>query len=475
MSDISSKLDQRLKPILDLLHKHELVDSLVRQQQAPRKRLVEDLVHRQHLAQIANALGRLHAADIAHLLERLRPDDRLLIWSQVSDEHGGDVLWDVNDTVAEALIEQTRPERLVAMCRHMDPDDLAYVAELLPEDIRDEVYAGIDPEDRHWVAVAERYPEDTVGHLMTPELLAVPESVTVKETLKTIRRLGELPEQMDRVFVTDGRGRLTGSFALTELFLHPLRTPVNRFMDREPVSFYADSPAARAALAFERYDLISAPVLDAKDKLIGRLTVDHVMDFVREEAEEDALLREGLRGDEDLFAPVLSSARRRWLWLGLNLFTAFVASRVIGVFEGTIEQLVALATLMPIVASIGGNTGNQTVALFIRGLALHHIKSDNVGYLVGKEVGIAAINGLIWGGVMGGVTWLLYRDPTLGMVMAAATLLNLIVAALAGVAVPLFMHRTGRDPALGSSVVLTFVTDSMGFFIFLGLAAVLLV
>ena len=313
------------------------------------------------------------------------------------------------------------------------------------------MYAGIDPEDRRWVAVAEHYPEDTVGHLMTPELLAVPESVTVRETLKTIRRLGEVPEQMDRVFVTDARGRLTGSFALTDLFLHPLRTPVARFMDREPVSFYADSPAARAALAFERYDLVSAPVLDSKDKLIGRLTVDHVMDFVREEAEEDALLREGLRGDEDLFAPVVSSARRRWLWLGLNLFTAFLASRVIGVFQGTIEQLVALATLMPIVASIGGNTGNQTVALFIRGLALHHIKNDNIGYLVGKEVGIATVNGLLWGSVMGLVTGLLYRDETLGIVMAAATLLNLIVAALAGVAVPLFMDRAGRDPALASS------------------------
>jgi magnesium transporter len=475
MSDSSSRLDRRLRPILDLLHKHELVDGLVRQQEAPRKQLVEDLVHRQHLAQIGNALGKLHAADIAHLLERLRPDDRRLIWSQVSDEHGGDVLWDVNDSVAETLIGQTRPDRLVAMCRHMDPDDLAYVADLLPEDVREEVHAGIDPEDRRWVAVAKHYPEDTVGHLMTPELLAVPESVTVRETLKTIRRLGEVPEQMDRVFVTDARGRLTGSFALTDLFLHPLRTPVARFMDREPVSFYADSPAARAALAFERYDLVSAPVLDSKDKLIGRLTVDHVMDFVREEAEEDALLREGLRGDEDLFAPVVSSARRRWLWLGLNLFTAFLASRVIGVFQGTIEQLVALATLMPIVASIGGNTGNQTVALFIRGLALHHIKNDNIGYLVGKEVGIAALNGLLWGSVMGLVTGLLYRDETLGIVMAAATLLNLMVAALAGVAVPLFMDRAGRDPALGSSVILTFVTDSMGFFIFLGLAAILLV
>ncbi len=475
MSDPSSRLDRRLRPILDLLHRHELVDGLVRQQQQPRKVLVEGLVHRQHLAQLGNALQKLHAADIAHLLERLPPDERMLVWSQVSDTEGGDVLWDVNDTLAGSLIAKTDPERLVAMCRHMDPDDLVYVADLLPEDVRTRVYASIEQEDRDWVDASKRYPEDSVGHLMTPDMLAVADSATVKETLKTIRRLGDLPEQVDRVFVTDARGRLVGSFALTKLFLHPLRTPVTEFMDSDPTRFYADAPAARTALAFERYDLISAPVLDAKDKLIGRVTVDHVMDFIREEAEEDALLREGLRGDEDLFAPVLFSARRRWLWLFVNLLTAFIASRVIGVFEGTIEQLVALATLMPIVASIGGNTGNQTVALFIRGLALDQIKSDNVGYLIRKEVGIAAFNGLIWGSIMGAVAWLLYSNPKLGMVMAIATLLNLIVAALAGVTVPLVMHRLGRDPALGSSVMLTFVTDSMGFFIFLGLAAAVLI
>lgn len=474
MSDSSTRLDRRLMPVLDLLRKHAVVGGLVRQQQAPRSDLVEGLVHRQQLAELAKALTRLHAADIAHLLERLRTEERLLVWSQVADEQGGDVLWDVSDSVAESLIAETDPDRLVVMCRHMDGDDLAYVADLLPEDLRSRVYAGIEAEDREWVVATERYPEDSVGSLMSPDMLAVPETTTVKETLKTIRRLGAVPDQTDLVFVTDPRGRLVGSFPLTDLFLYPLRTPVASFMDPDPTRFHADSLAARAALAFERYDLVSAPVLDAKDKLIGRLTVDHVMDFVREEAEEDALLREGLRGDEDLFAPVMLGARRRWLWLSINLMTAFLASRVIGVFEGTIEQLVALATLMPIVASIGGNTGNQTVALFIRGLALDQIKSDNVGFLAAKELGIAAINGLIWGSVMGVIAWLLYQNPTLGLVMGAATLLNLLVAALAGVVVPLTMHRTGRDPALGSSVLLTFITDSMGFFIFLGLAALVI-
>ena len=216
-------------------------------------------------------------------------------------------------------------------------------------------------------------------------------------------------------------------------------------------------------------------MVDDKGRLIGRLTVDAVMDFVREEAEDQALKREGLNPDEDLLGPVWKTARQRWLWLGLNLLTAFIASRVIGVFEGSIEQLVALATLMPIIASVGGNTGNQTIAIFIRGLALDQINASNIRPLALKEVGVSAVNGLIWGGVMGVIAFALYQNPALGVVMAAATLLNLLVAAVVGIAVPVTMNKLGRDPALGSSVLLTFTTDSMGFFIFLGLATVFLV
>jgi len=219
---------------------------------------------------------------------------------------------------------------------------------------------------------------------------------------------------------------------------------------------------------------VSAPVTDDKGRLIGRLTVDAVMDYVREEAEDQALKREGLSPDEDLLGPIWKTSRQRWMWLGLNLLTAFIASRVIGVFEGSIEQLVALATLMPIIASVGGNTGNQTIAIFIRGLALDQINASNIRHLALKEVGVSAVNGVIWGSVMGVIAFAIYQNPTLGAVMAAATLLNLLVAAVVGIAVPVTMNKLGRDPALGSSVLLTFTTDSMGFFIFLGLATVFL-
>jgi magnesium transporter len=309
---------------------------------------------------------------------------------------------------------------------------------------------------------------------MTRDVLVIDSGATIEDVLRYFRRLEDFPDHTDKIFVVDGRHRLEGILPLKALFLNPPKQPVTEVMVTDIVAFTPDEDADDAGLAFERYDLVSAPVIDSRDRLLGRLTVDVVMDFLREQAEEDAFLREGLKGDEDLFGPVVESARNRWLWLFLNLLTALVASRVIGIFEGSIEKLVALATLMPIVASIGGNTGNQTVALVIRGLALDQIHRGNVRYLAFKELGVALLNGLIWGSVMGFVAFLLYGNQSLGLVMAGATLLNLLVAAATGIAVPLVMERIGRDPALGSSVMLTFVTDSMGFMIFLGMATLFL-
>ncbi|MEJ2513621.1 MAG: magnesium transporter [Gammaproteobacteria bacterium] len=469
-------LGQRLQPILNLLEKHELVESLVDHQDgAPRQGLVRSIVQRQQLSELAAKLKDLHAADIGHLLEMLPPDRRGVVWSQVPEDTGGDVLWDVTEAVAQTLVSETPPERLIAMCRRMDPDDFAQIDHLLPEDVRRRVVNSFEASERRWVEATETYPEDSVGQLMTREMISIGEDRRLGDAVAAVRRLDEFPDQTDMIFVVDARQKLVGGVPLTTLLLRPPETPVADVVDREITSFRVDDRAAEAAGAFERYNLVSAPVVDAKDKLLGRLTVDTMLDFLVEEAEEDVFRREGLRGGEDLMGPVLKSARQRWLWLALNLLTAFAASRVISVFEGTIESLVALATLMPIVASIGGNTGNQTIALFVRGLALEQITPANRGYLMAKELGVAAINGTVWGTVMGLVTAGLYSSPALGMVMGAATLLNLVVAALVGMTVPQVMQHLGYDPALGSSVVLTFMTDSMGFFIFLGLSAAVLV
>lgn len=469
------KLKDRLAPVLDLIHRQELVEKLVERQEGAPGSLASEVVHRRHREALASRLRRLHPADIAHLVEMLPPEERSLVWRLVPVEAAGEVLVEVVDSVAEGLIEETPPERLVAMCRQLDPGDLSFLEEFLAPEVRDHILRSFEDDERSWLETSFSYPEDTAGALMSQDALVVTAGATVGDTLTYLREQDEIPEQSDQLFVLDERHHLLGSLPITTLLLHAPDVPVTDIMKGDLVAFTPEDPASAVGAAFERYDLISAPVIDSRDRLLGRLTVDVIMHFIREEAEEDLLNREGLRGDEDLFGPVLASARGRSTWLALNLLTAFLASRVIGVFEGTIQQLVALATLMPIVASIGGNTGNQTIALVVRGLALDQINRANVRYLALKELGIAVLNGSLWGTVMGLTAWVLYRDQTLGLVMGVATLMNLLVAAVVGIAVPLGMRRAGRDPALGSSVVLTFVTDSMGFLIFLGLATLLLV
>jgi magnesium transporter len=469
------KLRDRLQPVLDLIHRQDLVEQLVERQEGKPGTLASGLVQRRHREALASRLRRLHPADIAHLVEMLPPDERSLVWKLVPEDAGGEVLVEVVDSVAEGLIEETPPDRLMAMCSHLDPADLSFLEEFVSPEVRERILRSLEGAERSWVEASFTYPEDSVGALMSRDHLVIREDATVRDTLKYLRGLDVIPDQSDQIFVVDARQHLVGVLPITTLLLHSPRQPVAEIMESDVVAFTPEDAASAAGAAFERYDLVSAPVVDSRDRLLGRVTVEVMMQFIREEVEEDMLNREGLRGDEDLFGPILTSARGRWLWLAVNLLTAFLASRVIGVFEGTIQQLVALATLMPIVASIGGNTGNQTMALVVRGLALDQINRNNVRYLAVKELAVALINGALWGTVMGMIAWGLYGNQTLGLVMGAATLLNLIVAAAVGIGVPLGMRRAGRDPALGSSVVLTFVTDCMGFFIFLGLATILLI
>jgi len=313
-----------------------------------------------------------------------------------------------------------------------------------------------------------------VGALMDFEVVSIRDDVTCEVALRYLRRFDELPPQTDAVFIVDRAEKLEGALPLNRLLVTDPEVEVATLYDREVTSFAPEDDADEAAQAFDRYDLVCAPVIDAQGKLIGRITVDTVLEYVRERQEQQELGKVGLREEEDIFASVLDSAKNRGPWLALNLCTAFVASRVVGAFEGSIERLAALAALMPIVAGIGGNSGNQTTTLIVRSLALGQVSPANARRLLAKELGISTLNGVVWGGVLGILTYLLYRNVALGGVMALAMLLNLVVAALAGLFIPLAMERFGRDPAVGSSVFLTFVTDSMGFFIFLGLATIFL-
>ncbi|MEN9313843.1 MAG: magnesium transporter, partial [Pseudomonadota bacterium] len=324
---------------------------------------------------------------------------------------------------------------------------------------------------------AMSYPEGSVGSRMDFELVKVREDVTLEAVLRYLRRFEELPDHVDQVFVVDRNDVLRGALPLERLLINEPEVMVVDAMQRDLLTLQALDDAEDAAQAFERYDLVSAPVVDAQGRLIGRLTVGEVVDVIREQGDSDLLSQAGLREEEDLFSSVWNSAKNRWLWLAVNLGTAFFASRVIGAFEDTIERVVALAALMPIVAGIAGNSGNQTMTLIVRSLALGQITDSNARRLVFKELAIAGLNGLVWGGFAGVFAWLLYRDTPegvmLGITMMLAMILNLLVGAVIAMAVPLGLQRLGRDPAIGSSVLLTFSTDSMGFFIFLGLATLL--
>ena len=430
-----------------------------------------------YLTQLRERLASLHAADIAYVLEALPPDERRLVWDSVKREVDGAVLLEVSEPVREALIDSMTEAELVAAVKDLDADDVADLAEHLPPAVVEKVQHELTPEEREQLRTAMSYPDDSVGARMDFEFVRVREDVTLEVVLRYLRRFDELPQHTDQVFVVDRNGILMGSLSIEQVLINEPDTEVSAVMHRDVLSLDADDEVGEAAQAFERYDLISAPVVDPHHKLIGRLTIDEVVDVIREESDADALNQAGLRDEEDLFGSVWQSARNRWLWLAVNLVTAFLASRVIGIFNGTIEKVVALATLMPIVAGLAGNSGNQTMALMIRSLAQGQITGSNFGRLLRKELTVALLNGVVWGLVAGCATWALYHDSKaatlLGVAMAVAILLNLLIGALLGVIVPFALDRLGRDPALGSSVLLTFSTDGLGFMIFLGLATML--
>jgi magnesium transporter len=420
-------------------------------------------------------LEDLHPADVAYILEGLPLEDRLFVWGQVGSDREGEILLEVADAVRDTLLADMDSAEIVAATQNLDADEIADLAPDLPEEVVQDIIEAQDVEDRAELQAALSYAEGTVGALMDFEVVSIREDVTCEVALRYLRRFDELPHQTDAVFIVDREDHLKGALPLNRLLVTDPDVEVARLYDREVTTFGPEDDADEAAQAFDRYDLVCAPVLDARGKLVGRITVDTVLEYVRERQEQQALGKVGLREEEDIFSSVWSSAKNRGPWLALNLCTAFVASRVVGAFEGSIERLAALAALMPIVAGIGGNSGNQTMTLIVRSLALGQVSAANARRLLTKELGISALNGVVWGGVLGIVTYALYRNVALGGVMALAMLLNLVVAALAGLFIPLAMERFGRDPAVGSSVFLTFLTDSMGFFIFLGLATLFLV
>lgn len=467
-------LQEDLREVQDLLRRHRLVEGLVRRQEIPRHELVESLVHKQNVTELRAKLDRIHPADIAYILEALPLDERLVVWDLVKAERDGEILLEVSDAVRESLIASMDSHELVAAAEQLEADEIADLAPDLPDDVIHDVFQSLPVEEREQLRAAMSYPEDAVGALMDFDVVSIREDVALEVVTRYLRRFDELPDHTDQVFVVDRDERLKGVLPLSKLIVAELEDTVGKVMVRDMVTLYPDDKAQEAAKAFERYDLVSAAVVDEEGRLVGRVTIDKVVDYIREKSESEVFAQAGLREEEDVFSSVWASVKNRWAWLAINLVTAFIASRVIGAFEGSIEKLVALAALMPIVAGIGGNSGNQTITMIVRSIALGQVQIEQAKKLFAKEIGVSMVNGLIWGGMLGVIAYMLYGSMPLGLVMTAAMTLNLILAALMGVGTPLAMMKLGRDPAVGSSVLITAVTDSGGFFIFLGLATLFL-
>ena len=437
-------------------------------------RMLSSALDSGRLGPVRRLVNTLSPAEIGNLLESLPPGKREVVWGLVDAEDDGEVLVHVGEEVRESLLAEMDPDEIIAAVEDLDIDDLADLVEDLPDTVIDEVLKSMDRENRERLEQVLSYPEDSAGRLMNPDVVTVRADVNVDVVLRYLRLRGELPDHTDHLFVVSRRHQYLGRVSLASLVTHEDSTPINRLIDGEQPAIDVGESADEVARQFSDHDWISAPVVDDNNILLGRITIDDVVDIIREQAEHQAMGAAGLDEDEDLFSPVRRAFRNRLIWLGVNLGTAFLAASVVDRFAGSIERLAALAVLMPIVAGMGGNAGTQVLALMVRGLALGQIGASNVPTLVWKEVRVAMINGLALGTVLGLAVLLWFHSPALAGVIAVALTLNLCFAALGGVFVPVTLKRMGFDPALAGGVILTTITDVMGFLTFLGLATLIL-
>jgi len=473
----NTKKKESLTDILEqidfLLGKQNATESMIDAEDSVKRKLIKNLANRENLKSLQTLLNNLHSSDVADILEALPLDRRLTIWELVKSENDGDILVEVSDAVRQTLIADMDNTELLAAAEQLDTDEIADIASDLPGDVLNDLLESLDVQNRERLESALSYPDESVGALMDFDIATIRDDITLEVVLNYLRKIKKLPDHTDKLFVVDRFGSILGVLPLERIVVNDSQMKVKDVMATDAVVFKPEDTANEASNAFERYDLVTAPVVDESRKLLGRLTVDSVMDYIRDETENEKLSMVGLR-EEDMFSTIWKSVQNRWAWLAINLVTALIASRVIGIFEGSIEKIVALAALMPIVAGIGGNSGNQTTTMIVRALALSQVTFSNLRLLMFREIGVALLNGILWGSVLGVFAYLLYGNIQLGYVMTAAMILNLILSAIMGVMIPLVLNRLGKDPAVGSSVLITAMTDSGGFFIFLGLATVVL-
>jgi magnesium transporter len=439
-----------------------------------RLELLTQALDRGAAGSISQMLASLHAGEIGDLLESFPQGPREILWELVEPHDRGEVLLEVNDEVRAGLIGMMENEQLVAAAEGLDTDDLADLITDLPRAVTREVLRSMDKQNRDRLEVVLHYPEDTAGGLMNVDTVTVRANVTLDVVLRYLRLHPDVPETTDTLFVVNRDDIYQGILRLSTLLTNDPELFVAEVMDSGVQAIPCDMADDEVARLFEDRDLLSAPVVDPDGRLLGRITIDDVVDVIREDAEHSLLSMAGLDEEGDTFAPVITSARRRAVWLGINLFTAFLASWVIGLFQATLQQVVALAVLMPIVASMGGIAGSQTLIIVIRGMALGQVGSSNARWLMIKELAVTAVNGFVWALVVALLATLWFNDIDIGLIIAVALIINLVCAAIAGFSIPFALKRMNIDPAHAGTVILTTITDVVGFMVFLGLGTIFL-
>lgn len=423
--------------------------------------------------QVARILNTgLSPSDIAHLLESTPPRERSLLWKLVDKELEGEVLQYLSDDIRAYFLSKLNAQELASVTEDFDLDDLVDLLQQLPDTVIGEVLNSMDTQDRMRVEEVLSYQEDTAGGLMNTDTITVRPDISIDVVLRYLRRHRSLPPMTDSLLIVNRRDEFIGVLPLTTMLVSSTSATVREVMDTEIEPIPVNMPDTEVAMIFERRDLVSAPVVNEQGKLVGRITIDDVVDVIREDADHSLMSMAGLDEDEDTFAPIGKTTKRRAVWLGINLITAFIASAVIGLFEHTIEKVVALAVLMPIVASMGGIAGSQALTLVIRGMALGQISSSNIRWLINREFLVGLLNGLLWAVVVAAAAIVWFNDIYIGIIIAAALVINLIAAAIAGTALPIILKAQNIDPALAGGVILTTVTDVVGFMAFLGLATI---
>lgn len=423
---------------------------------------------------VRRLLQDMEPEDIAHLLEASPRKIRNVLWQLTDPEDYGEILDELSEDVKDGIVSRMAPESIVEATEGMETDDVAYVLRSLPGDLSREVLSQMDTVDRFRVETALSYPEDTAGGMMNTDFITIRADVEIDVVLRYLRMKGDLPESTDALYVLDEESRLIGHLSLTTLLTTQQDILVRDVMDDADEAIPVNTDDGEVANLFERRNWVSAPVVDENHLLLGRITIDDVVDVIREDAEHSMMSMAGMDDEEDTFAPVVKSARRRSVWLGMNVLAALAAASVSNMFEATLAQMASIAVLMTIVPSMGGVAGNQTVALVIRGLAVGHIGDSNQKELLLKEAGIGLLNGILWASIIGGIVMVWKGDIMLGAIISAAMLVNLTIAGIAGVTIPLILKKMNIDPALAGGMALTTITDIIGLFAFLGLATVLM-